>query len=79
MLSSLSKSFDKLHVDVIDKELRGAVNRIQREYIHQDRLQTCLEAIHQDKADAVRVQTLEQKVDQLASQLTSVSIQLQGE
>ena len=76
--SSLSNSFDRLHMDVIDKELRANMTRLQREYVRQDQLQTYLEALNEDKADICKVQTLEQKVDRLAIQLTSISTQIQG-
>ena len=76
--SSLSDSFDRLHVDVIDKELRATMTRLQREYVRQDQLQTYLDALNEDKADIGKVQTLEQKVDRLAIQLTSISSQIQG-
>lgn len=76
--SSLSNSFDRLQMDVIDKELRANMTRLQREYVRQDQLQTYLEALNEDKADICKVQTLEQKVDRLAIQLTSISTQIQG-
>ena len=65
-------------MEVIEKELRTAMNRLQLEYVHQDQLHLKLEALRQDKADTSRMEVLEGKIDRLTAQLTSVTSQIQG-
>jgi ATP-dependent Lon protease len=75
---SLGNSLERLRVDVVEKEVQVTLNRLQREYVHQDQMQEMYQALDQGKADSVRMQTLEQKVDRLAAQISSLTNQVQG-
>ena len=75
---SLGNSLERLRVDVVEKEVQVTLNRLQREYAHQDQMQEMYQALDQGKADSVRMQTLEQKVDRLAAQISSLTNQVQG-
>ena len=75
---SLGNSLERLRVDVVEKEVQVTLNRLQREYVHQDQMQEMYQALDQGKVDSVRMQTLEQKVDRLAAQISSLTNQVQG-
>ena len=75
---SVGNSLERLRVDVVEKEVQVTLNRLQREYVHQDQMQEMYQALDQGKADSVRMQTLEQKVDRLAAQISSLTNQVQG-
>jgi len=75
---SLGNSLERLRVDVVEKEMQVTLNRLQRDYVHQDQMQEMYQALDQGKADSVRMQTLEQKVDRLAAQISSLTNQVQG-
>lgn len=75
---SLGNSLERLRVDVVEKEVQVTLNRLQREYVHQDQMQEMYQALDQGKAESVRMQTLEQKVDRLAAQISSLTNQVQG-
>ena len=75
---SLGNSLERLRVDVVEKEVQVTLNRLQREYVHQDQMQEMYQTLDQGKADSVRMQTLEQKVDRLAAQISSLTNQVQG-
>ena len=75
---SLGNSLERLRVDVVEKEVQVTLNRLQREYVHQDQMQEMYQTLDQVKADSVRMQTLEQKVDRLAAQMSSLTNQVQG-
>ncbi len=75
---SLGNSLERLRVDVVEKEVQVTLNRLQREYVHQDQMQEMYQTLDQGKADSVRMQTLEQKVDRLAAQMSSLTNQVQG-
>ena len=75
---SLGNSLERLRVDVVEKEVQVTLNRLQRDYVHQDQMQEMYQALDQGKADSVRMQTLEQKVDRLAAQISSLTNQVQG-
>ena len=74
----MGNSLERLRVDVVEKEVQVTLNRLQREYVHQDQMQEMYQALDQGKADSVRMQTLEQKVDRLAAQISSLTNQVQG-
>ena len=75
---SVGNSLERLRVDVVEKEMQVTLNRLQRDYVHQDQMQEMYQALDQGKADSVRMQTLEQKVDRLAAQISSLTNQVQG-
>ena len=75
---SVGNSLERLRVDVVEKEVQVTLNRLQRDYVHQDQMQEMYQALDQGKADSVRMQTLEQKVDRLAAQISSLTNQVQG-
>ena len=75
---SVGNSLERLRVDVVEKEVQVTLNRLQREYVHQDQMQEMYQTLDQGKADSVRMQTLEQKVDRLAAQMSSLTNQVQG-
>ena len=75
---SLGNSLERLRVDVVEKEVQVTLNRLQREYVHQDQMQEMYQALDQGKAESVRMQTLEQNVDRLAAQISSLTNQVQG-
>ena len=75
---SLGNSLERLRVEVVEKEMQVTLNRLQRDYVHQDQMQEMYQALDQGKADSVRMQTLEQKVDRLAAQISSLTNQVQG-
>ena len=75
---SLGNSLERLRVDVVEKEMQVTLNRLQRDYVHQDQMQEMYQALDQGKAESVRMQTLEQKVDRLAAQISSLTNQVQG-
>ena len=75
---SVGNSLERLRVDVVEKEVQVTLNRLQREYVHQDQMQEMYQTLDQVKADSVRMQTLEQKVDRLAAQMSSLTNQVQG-
>ena len=75
---SLGNSLERLRVDVVEKEMQVTLNRLQRDYVHQDQMQEMYQTLDQGKADSVRMQTLEQKVDRLAAQISSLTNQVQG-
>ena len=75
---SVGNSLERLRVDVVEKEVQVTLNRLQREYVHQDQMQEMYQTLDQGKTDSVRMQTLEQKVDRLAAQMSSLTNQVQG-